>query len=102
MQTPALCATHLLLSVLPFFGFFPWQMPEQHVPFLPWHALPTSTHRNAFVFGFGFFFFLPFLALAGSGPRVTRLPRAVARMRRREPAVVSVRVTASKRWEFMV
>src|SRR5687768_14571819 len=68
MQTPALCATHLLLSFLPFFGFFPLQMPEQHLPSLPAQALPTSTHRNALSFGF-FSFFLPFLALAGSAPR---------------------------------
>src|SRR5687768_6033413 len=56
MQMPALCATHLLLSFLPFFGFFPWQMPEQHAPFLPRQASPTSTQPKAF---FGFFAFLP-------------------------------------------
>ncbi len=35
MQMPVLCATHVLLSFLPFFGFLPWQMPEQQLALLP-------------------------------------------------------------------
>jgi len=91
VQPPVLWATHLERSDFPFLGFFPLQMPEQHLLLFPPQGLPTA-RQALFVLALLF-------AITGRWPGASpsAAPAKPRKSRRRVPGPVSERVNSSKR-----